>query len=197
MRRQDVRDIQVDAREQFTGVNRYHGRVNKMNNGKSEQAVTPDTKAPNDAASTAGRAAGETIGGTVGAVIGAGVDVVAGAVAGGVAAAKKAAKSLSGTPTDPTAEHAYWTKEYAKRPYVKYGIPYGQYAPAFQYGWESHIGHPGKTFKEVEPQLATGWESHRGESKLTWELAKGAAHDAWMRLHKAGQEIPVRPAKGV
>jgi len=88
---------------------------------------------------------------------------------------------------DPWAEHAFWRSEYVKRPYVGAGALYEQYAPAFQYGWEScaTIAPTGRTFADVEPELRRDWENHRADSKLSWENAKDATRDAWERLAKA------------
>ncbi len=128
---------------------------------------------------TGGGIAGAVIGAAVGGPIGAGVGVVVGAFAGGLAG-KTAAEALN-----PTAEHVFWRSEFQKRPYFTLGTPYEQYGPAFQYGWESYASYQIKTFKDVESDLGRHWESHRGQSKLSWNHAKNAAHDAWLRAEKA------------
>lgn len=152
---------------------------------------------------------GAAIGGAIGHTIGAVADVVIGAVAGGIAAGKKAggkdtvaevvvgvvsggisagmnaAGKTAAKPVNPTAEHEFWRKECATRPDCAYGTPYEQYAPAFQYGWESQASHKGKTFKEVEPQLEREWEARRGPSRLNWNQVKSATRDAWQRVEKA------------
>ena len=134
---------------------------------------------------TTGRSKGEAIGGAVGQTIGAGVDVAVGAVKGGIAAGKNVIDKMATEPVNPSAEHEFWRKEYANRPYFTIGTPYDQYGPAFQYGWASFANHKGKTFEDVESQLARDWEDHRGTSKLSWNHAKGATHDAWQRAEKA------------
>ena len=114
-----------------------------------------------------------------GGPIGAAVGAVVGAVSGGVAG-KGVAEAIN-----PTTEHEFWRKEYETRPYFTTGTPYAQYGPAFQYGWVSYKNHKGKTFNDVEPQLGRDWESRRGQSKLSWNHAKDATHDAWQRVEKA------------
>lgn len=140
----------------------------------------------------AGRATGATIGGAIGHVIGVGTDVVAGAVSGGIAAGKHAMANKgtvapidTAAPIDPAAEHAFWRKELANRPYYAPGTPYEQYSPAFQYGWSSFLENKGKKFEEVELQLGRDWDAHRGQSQLSWKHVRGATLDAWDRAAKA------------
>ena len=120
-------------------------------------------------------AAGAAIGMAAGPV-GAAVGAVVGAVAGGLVG-KGAAEAI-----DPTAEHAYWEKNYRNRPYVEKGTSYDEYRPAYQYGLDARTRHAGKTFDIVEPDLRRDWESARGNSRLAWEKAKGATRDAWDRI---------------
>lgn len=135
-----------------------------------------------------GGATGAVIGAVVAGPIGAAVGAVAGAVAGGLAG-KGIAEAVN-----PTIEHAYWRKEIANRPYFTEGTPYDQYAPAFQYGWESYSTYKGKTFKDVEAQLSRDWEGRRGQSKLSWNNANAAALDAWQRVEKADCCEPCKSA---
>ena len=123
------------------------------------------------AAIAAGAAMGTAVG-PVGTVIGA----VAGAVVGGLAG-KGVAEQVN-----PTAEHEFWRKNYANRPYVSQGSSYDQYGPAYQYGWESHTQHAGRNFHEVESDLGRNWDRAKGTSALKWEQAKQAARDSWDRV---------------
>jgi len=125
-----------------------------------------------------GGVAGAVIGAAVAGPIGAGVGAVAGAITGGMAG-----KSVAET-IDPTVEHAYWRTQYQTRPYFTHGAPYDEFGPAYQYGWESYATHKGKTFKDVERQMGLDWKRHSGQSKLAWEDAQKAAHDAWLRVEK-------------
>lgn len=128
-----------------------------------------------------GGIAGAVIGAAIGGPIGAGVGAVVGAVSGGLAG-KSAAEVIN-----PTAEHEFWRIEFLKRPYFTPGSLYEEFGPAYQYGWESYctFGTKGKTFKEIEAELRRDWDNRRGKSKLSWEHAKGATHDAWQRVEKA------------
>lgn len=110
-------------------------------------------------------------------------DGIAGAVVGAISSdlfGKSAAEAIN-----PTAEHQFWHDEYQRRPYYTQGADYEEFGPAYQYGWESFANHQGKSFKEVEPQLGRDWESRRGQSKLSWNHAQHATHDAWQRAEEA------------
>lgn len=126
-------------------------------------------------AAAAGAATG-ALGGAVGGPVGAAVGAVVGAVAGGLAG-KGVAESV-----DPTVEDTYWRQNHAKQPYAAATDSYDQYGPAYQYGYESHAHHAGKTFDDVESHLAQGWNKVKGESKLEWEKAKHATREAYNRV---------------
>ncbi|MCX5661030.1 MAG: glycine zipper domain-containing protein [Planctomycetota bacterium] len=131
-------------------------------------------------AATGGIAAGAAAGAAVGTVAGP-IGTVAGAVAGaavGAVAGGMAGKAIA-EKVNPTAEHAYWRTNYATRSYVTAGASYDEYAPAYQYGWESHAKSQGKPFADVATGLERGWEKARGESKMVWNKAKDAARDGW------------------
>jgi hypothetical protein len=83
---------------------------------------------------------------------------------------------------DPKAEHVYWSEHYATRPYTTEERPYEQYAPAYEYGWDSFSHYAGKRFDEVEDQLQRGWSQVKGSSALAWDHAKAATRDAWNRV---------------
>ncbi len=111
----------------------------------------------------------------------AGTEAHAGATAGAIIGRSAA------EPINATLEHQFWRSEFTKRPYVTQGALYDQYAPAFQYGWESHatFAPEGRTFEDVEPQLRRDWDTRCGKSKLSWEHAKDATRDAWSRMQNA------------
>lgn len=134
-------------------------------------------------AATGGMAAGiatgaavGTVAGPVGTAIGASVGAAVGAIAGGLAG-KAVAESVN-----PTEEHGYWRKQYPSRPYYTTGISYEEYAPAYQYGWESFSKQAGKTFDHAEADLQRDWEKVKGASKLGWKEAREAVRDSWNRL---------------
>jgi hypothetical protein len=79
-------------------------------------------------------------------------------------------------------EHAYWRENFAKQTYAELSHSYGEYAPAYQYGWESHGRMTGQSFDQSEGELARGWNDAKGKSALSWEKAKAATKDAWDRI---------------
>jgi hypothetical protein len=129
-------------------------------------------------------AAGGAMAGPVGAVVGA----VIGGVAGGLAG-KGVAESI-----DPTVEGAFWRENYANRPYHDRATPYDEYAPAYQYGWESRAKNADRSFDDTEPELRRDWESVKGRSRLGWDKAKLATRDAWDRIEHSvsGKHTGVR-----
>jgi uncharacterized protein YcfJ len=116
----------------------------------------------------AGAAAG-ALGGPVGAAVGA----TAGAVAGGLAG------KAAGEGIDPTAEEAYWRKQYPSRSYYSPSLSFDDYSPAYRYGWESRSRFQGKSFDAVESDLKAGWEETKHDVRLGWEMARLAVRDAW------------------
>ena len=46
----------------------------------------------------------------------------------------------------------------------------------------SFAHYDGRRFDEVESALSRDWEQAKGKSRLNWERAKAAVHDAWNRL---------------
>jgi hypothetical protein len=126
-----------------------------------------------------GAAAGGAAAGAAAGAFGGPVGAVAGAVVGGIAgglAGKAIAEQI-----DPTVEDAYWRDNYLTRPYAETGMHYGEYQPAYRYGWESALLYPQRSFEETEAELGRNWEARRGSSKLSWDKARHAARDAWNR----------------
>ena len=124
-------------------------------------------------AAAAGAAIG-SLGGPIGALAG----VIIGGLAGGLAG-KELAESID--PTDPQAEHEYWSRHYRGQPYVGPEDAYHVFSPAYQHGWEAHERHAGKSFEEIEPELREKWEAHELKPSLEWERARDAVYDAWQR----------------
>jgi hypothetical protein len=114
------------------------------------------------------------VGGPVGTAVGGAVGAAAGALAGQATAAA----------VNPKEEHAYWRENYAKQPYAELSRSYSDYAPAYQYGWESQSRMTGKSFDQAEGELAGGWNKVKGNSMLGWENAKAATRDAWNRIER-------------
>ena len=129
-------------------------------------------------AAAGGMAAGAAVGsvaGPVGTVVGAAVGAVAGGLAG-----KAIAEQI-----DPTVEQAYWQENYTGRPYVRAGMNYDDYGPAYMYGLENYGRFQGATFDDHEADMARDWQRAKGKSRLTWEDAKFAAKDSWQRASDA------------
>jgi hypothetical protein len=85
---------------------------------------------------------------------------------------------------NPESEATYWSENYGKRAYVEPARPYGDYQPAYQYGWESRARMGNRPFREVETELGGGWEQVKATSTLGWTQARSAVSDAW---HRAGR----------
>ncbi len=115
------------------------------------------------------------VGGPVGVAVGAAIGTIVGGVVGGLAG-KGVAEHVN-----PTVEHDHWRNNYTKKPYYQAGRSYDDYAPAYQYGWESRTRYQGKKFNDVEPEMRNNWETSRGSCPLTWEQAKHAVRDSWDR----------------
>jgi len=148
-----------------------------------------------------GAAGGAAAGASIGAVagpIGAALGTLVGAVAGGLAG-KEAAEAIKPTdpahrhPVDPSqllnpiAEDDYWRAHYASRPYVETGASYETYRPAYQYGWDGHRRYRGRRFDDVEAELRREWERH--DRELSWEEAREAARDAWLRIERLHRDV--------
>jgi hypothetical protein len=127
------------------------------------------------AGAAGGAATGAAIGSTAGPV-GTAAGMAAGAVAGG-AAGKGLAEAA-----DERNQDEYWRRNYASRPYVKKGVDYESYRPAYQYGWESYARYRGRQFEEVEPNLRRDWEAH---GRSGWDNVRDAVRDAWHRVERA------------
>ncbi|HET6545404.1 MAG TPA: hypothetical protein VFG55_01505 [Rhodanobacteraceae bacterium] len=126
-----------------------------------------------------GGAASGAVAGSVAGPVGTGVGAAVGAVVGGLVG-KGVAEAV-----DPTAEEAYWNENYAGRPYVKEGVAYEYYRPAYRFGWEARVLHPDKSWDEVRPTLQQYWTGDPANFELPWEDAEGAVRDAWDRIGTA------------
>lgn len=93
--------------------------------------------------------------------------------------------------TDPAAEHAYWKEHFHQLPSVPATATYEQYAPAFEYGWESRGGcctaPPAErpSFESAENELRSRWQERPAAAELSWDLARDAVRAAWERVEQA------------
>ena len=108
--------------------------------------------------SAGGAAAGVAIGAAIGGPVGALVGGTIGAVAGG------AAGHGVGEAANPTVEGAYWSENFKSRPYYREGLSYGDYEPAYRYGWErgASAENRGRKFEEIEGRPAKGMGERHG-----------------------------------
>ncbi len=130
----------------------------------------------------AGGAAAGALTGTAAGPLGTLVGASLGAIVGGLAG-KSIAESI-----DPTQEDSYWREHHVSRPYVKPGVGYDDYGPAYRYGLVAYVRYPGSRFEEIEDALSRDWESERGRSNLDWARARDATRDAW---HRSGGTTPL------
>jgi hypothetical protein len=83
---------------------------------------------------------------------------------------------------DWATEDAYWRAHHTERPYVVADRGYDHYAPAYRYGVEAALNHPGKSWDEIEADLRRGWETPEQRLEGAWDEIKDAVHDAWARV---------------
>ena len=138
--------------------------------------------APDIGAAAGGMAAGAaagTVAGPVGTIAGAAIGAVVGGLAG-----KGVAEMI-----DPTAEEAYWAKNYERQPYYERGYTFADYHPGYRTGWEGRARYEGRTFDEVESELQADYTRNRGKSRLEWDKNRHAARAAWQRFDPDGKPL--------
>ena len=153
-------------------------------------AANPDPITKSPGAHPVGAGVGAAVGGAagIGGAVAAGaaigsaagpLGIAAGAAIGGIAGGLVGKGVAEGI--NPTVEDQYWRQAYATRPYINPGTDYDEYAPAYQYGWESRRRYLTERFDEVESTLGRDWDQNRGKSKLKWDQARNAVRDAYER----------------
>ncbi len=127
-------------------------------------------------AGAAGAIAGAAFGGPVGAVVGGAVGAAAGAVAGNSFVSE----------FDETEEVEFWKDQFQLRPYYRSGTTFGNWEPAYRFGWNSaqRSEHKHRSFDEVEDELAAEWRKERTALGDDWRLYRDAVKDAWTRIRK-------------
>jgi uncharacterized protein (TIGR02271 family) len=127
-------------------------------------------------AGTIGTIIGGVVGGPVGAVVGAAIGAVSGGLLG-----KNTAEVI-----DASREDEHWRENHASRPYIEPGKTYDDYAPAYRTGYEAFDRHAdsGRTFEEIEPELQSEYVKTHGNTGLSWDKAKHAAQDAYLKLYE-------------
>jgi hypothetical protein len=129
-------------------------------------------------AGAAGAVAGAAVGGPIGAVIGGAVGAAAGAVAGNSFASE----------FDATEEARFWQESYQARPYYRSGTTFGDWEPAYRFGWESarRTEQSRRSFDELEGELSAEWRKEREAIGDDWRLYRDAVRDAWERIRNGG-----------
>ena len=128
-------------------------------------------------AGLAGAAIGGAIGGPIGAPIGAVIGAIVGGLGGGLTG-KEIVEAIA-----PDDDETLLQANLRKAPYFQDGYDLSDYAPAYKVGFEGfrQSTHSGCGFNEMETDLRCDYEQTRGVSRLDWEDAKAAVHDAWMQ----------------
>jgi len=126
-----------------------------------------------------GAAGGATAGAIIGSIFGPIGTLIGGSIgaAAGGAAGHNVAESI-----DPTGEADYWKGAYESRPYYDRQFNYDDYGPAYAYGNTVRGQYADRRWDPaLESQVRDGWEKAKASSRLTWEQAKDAVHDAFDR----------------
>ncbi len=108
--------------------------------------------------------------GPVGTVVGMAVGVVLGGLAG-----KRVAESI-----DPTAEEAYWRKEFPNRPYAEPASTYEDFDPTYRFGWEARERYADQSWEQAAATVRSDWE--RDRPGFPWEKAQAPIRDSWDRV---------------
>ncbi|HVS70161.1 MAG TPA: hypothetical protein VHQ47_02785 [Phycisphaerae bacterium] len=173
-KRKDPQEKEIDKAQHDANRDPLSGRAGSHPVGSGIGAAVGGAAVGVGAGLASGAATGAVAGTTAGPV-----GTVVGAVVGGVVGGLIGKGIAEGV--DPTEEHGYWRQNYGTRPYADRTTPYEQYAPAYQYGWESQPKYQGKTFEESESTLRRDWDKVKGKSELEWDRAKEAVRDSWNR----------------
>lgn len=137
--------------------------------GKHEKSHPVGTGTGTAGGGLAGMAVGGAVGGPVGAAVGAIVGGVAGAAAGHEIAER----------VNPDQYDAYWENNHRNTPYYSSDYGWGDYGPAYRYGYQSYASNGGRDYDSLEPEMASNWARARGDSRLEWNDARPAVRDGW------------------
>jgi len=129
-----------------------------------------------------GAVAGAVAGAVVGSVAGP-IGTVIGAIAGGALGAKGGGAVAEAI--NPTEYNAHFEQNYKSSPSYVSGKEWGDYQPAYKYGYDTYGEYQGQKFDDVESTLERNWDSTRGQSQLAWGEARGAVRDGWHHIERA------------
>ena len=133
-----------------------------------------------------GEGAGAVTGAVTGAAVGSAagpVGTVIGALAGGAVGAKAGGGIAEAV--NPTEYTDHWRNTYRDTAYYNSGRDWNDYAPAYQYGYDTYGQYRGQRFEDVESDLERGWDNTRANSRLAWNEARSAVRDGWHHIERA------------
>ena len=129
-----------------------------------------------------GAVAGAVAGGAVGSVAGP-VGTLVGAAVGAVVGAK--AGDEVAEMVNPTTYTQHFERTYTTTPYYESSRNWNDYAPAYEYGYNTYDRYRGKRFEDVENALRADWEATKANSRLAWAEAREAVRDGWHYVERA------------
>lgn len=141
-----------------------------------------DVKKDHSIGAGTGAVGGAVAGAAIGSAAGPAGTVI-GAVAGGVAGAK--AGDAIAEKINPTEYQTHFQDTYQQRPYYSSGREWGDYGPAYRYGYDTYGEYRGQRFDDVEDRLERNWEEAKADSRLAWSEARDAVRDGWHHIERA------------
>lgn len=87
----------------------------------------------------------------------------------------------AGIAIDARQQDDYWSEAFAAECYVRPGLDYEDYAPAYCVGYVGYAQY-GEPWEDAEKSLWANWERIKGGSRLTWCEARPAIRAAWDRV---------------
>ena len=133
-----------------------------------------------------GEGTGAVAGAVTGAVVGSAagpVGTVVGAIAGGALGAKGGGAVAEAI--NPTEYNTHFENNYKSSPNYVSGKEWGDYQPAYKYGYDTYGEYQGKKFEDVQDNLERNWDNARAKSRLEWTEAKSAVRDGWHHIERA------------
>lgn len=106
-----------------------------------------------------------------------------------------AALPSAGITIDARLQDQYWCGAYAAEGYVRPGLDYEDYAPAYCVGYVGYAQY-GAPWEDAERSLWANWERIKGGSRLSWDEARPAIRAAWERVEHEAQRMPVLAPSG-
>jgi hypothetical protein len=83
----------------------------------------------------------------------------------------------------------YWRVRFRRERYVRAGLDYEDYAPAYCVGYAGHAQYGG-SFEDAERSLCANWERIKGDSRLALDEAMAAMRAAWSRMEHGEERTP-------